>query len=57
MLQHPIRIPLTPYFKVIPHTEQATDAQQREYQYKTGLILYVAIILQPDISYTSSLLC
>ena len=56
MLQHPIQTPLTPYFKIAPHTEQATDVQRREYQYKTGLILYIAIILQLDIAYTSSLL-
>ena len=57
MLQHPIRTPLTPYFKAAPHTEQATDAQRREYQCKTGSILYAAIISRPDISYASSLLC
>ena len=56
MLQHPIRTPLTPYFKAVLHTEQATNAQQREYQYKTGLILYTAIILRLNISYASSLL-
>ena len=57
MLQHPIRTPLTPYFKAAPHTEQATDAQRREYQCKTGSILYTAIVSRPDISHASSLLC
>ena len=37
--------------------EQATDAQRREYQCKTGSILYAAIVSRPDISYASSLLC
>ena len=31
ILQHLIQISLTPYFKTVPHTEQATDIQQREY--------------------------
>ena len=57
MLQYPIRTLLTLYFKAVPHTEQATDAQRREYQYKTGSILYTAIVSRPDISYAFSLLC
>jgi hypothetical protein len=45
-----------PYFKAAPYIEQATDAQWREYQCKTGLILYTAIVSQLDISYAFSLL-
>ena len=57
MLQHPIRSPLTPNFRATPHEGQATENERREYQCKTGSILYAAIVSRPDIAFAASLLC
>jgi hypothetical protein len=57
MLQHPIRTPLSPNYHATPHEGQATENERREYQCKTGSILYAAIVSRPDIAFAASLLC
>jgi Reverse transcriptase (RNA-dependent DNA polymerase) len=57
MIQGKISTPLTPGIKLVPHTGQATENQIKEYQTKTGSVLYAAIVTRPDVTYAASLLC
>lgn len=57
MIQSKISTPLTPGIKLVPHQGQATVNEIKEYQTKTGSVLYAAIVTRPDIAYAASLLC
>ena len=50
-------ITLDAHFRATPLEGQATENERKEYQCKTGSILYAAIVSRPDIAFAASLLC
>jgi hypothetical protein len=57
MLKYPIHTPLSPSFKPVPHEGSASLNEKKEYQCKTGSVLYTAIVSRPDIAFAASVLC
>ena len=43
-----------PYFELTKNKEQASPAQVKEYQEKVGSVLYTAIMLRPDVAFTTA---
>jgi hypothetical protein len=47
---------LLPGLELIKYDGQVPKRQVKEYQEKVGLILYIIIIIRPDVAYAASLL-